>query len=673
MNRFILVTVSLFLNFLFFQAEAAAQFNLEQLAKSLDEQAVTGKAGTSLIVNRGITDGLDVPQNASTLALAKSLGFVDRDGGVDAVCMPLPLSTPDWLSKIKKLNDEGKLKSAQVIDIGDPLEAIQAAIKTAKEKHKEDHASFRDFLKNMKFDASAAGLKSIDEAKLVFDVKDNTVSYFSQRFIISKALEQLRNLQAELVKIKPSLTLGGPYAGNFEQNVDALILEAWRMKALTPWVAERSWQNGEFSPQVLGYYLGLARSANSRNPIYCDLHVGTNNYPTGIKRSFYLGLAHGAKAIRFVGAIPPGLATGKESLAMMEIDSWKAIREVTHEAGLFADALMPAKTRTPDVGILVSLTQETMDPSSWVHEERKAIYHAARMSGHNVTFLNEDDLQEGKIQKLATIFVVGNHLSRDAAKMLKNWVSSGASIACVGGPYRDEYNQPLTDMLEIQGHTEASWQNISPAGPAKITLVKQKPTDTIKYSFQGIVRDFPVVYGKLKATADDNQKEKHVIVGKFSDGSPAIIKHEYEPAKLGHCWVYYAPIGSGWLRTALMGRKWEVGNKPQSYNHQILLRELDGDSGDIIMGASGDARWDVITNNLAIESVLLESKTNVIMICINWSNSPEKAYLTAQFVPNELNKARSITLGPLKTTRLGVTLTLPKTYEVKVADVVIFE
>lgn len=650
-----------------------AQFNLEQLAKTLSEHTVKGKAGTNLILNRGITDGLSVQQNESTLAFAKALGFVDADGGVDPVCISLPLNTPDWLSQVKKLHEQGKLKATDVIDIGSPMDAIQIAIKAAKEKHQNEHASFRDFLKGQKANPEGLGLKSLDEAKLEFDAKGTALYYFSQRFIIEKALEQLKQYQAELVKLKPRLTLGGPYVGNFEQNTDGLMLEAWRSKVFTPWVAERSWQNGEFSPQVLGYYLAMGRAANSRNPLYCDLHVGNGNYPTAIRRSFYLSLAHGAKGIRFVGAIPPGIATGKESLPMIEIDTWKTLRELTHEAGLFAAPLATARPRAPDVGILVSLTQELWDPSPWVHEERKAIYHAARLSGHSVTFLTEDDIQDGKIQKLAAIYVVGSHLSRETGRVLKNWVSSGACLACVGGPFRDEYNQPLTDMLEIQGLTEASWQNIAPAGPAKITLAKVKPTDTIKYGYNGMNREFPVVYGKLKVTSDETQKNKHQIYGKFNDGSAAVIKHEYEPVKLGHCWVFCAPLGSSWLRTSLTGRKWEVGNQPKSYNHQILLQNLDGEAGDIVMAASGDARWDVITNNLAVETVLLESRTNIIMICINWSDKPEKAFLTAQFVPKGIEKAQSITLGQLATQRASVTLSLPKDYKVNVADVVIFE
>lgn len=650
-----------------------AQFNLDQLAKTLNEQEVKGKSGTNLILNRGITDSLEPGNPETTKALAASLGFVDADGNMAPVCIPLPLSTPDWLNVVKKMNEDGKLKSVSVIDIGSPIEALQNGMKVAKEKWQNNHGAFQDYLKSQKIDLAAAGLASINDAKLTFDSKESPLVYFSKRFIVDKTIEEMRQLQAELVKLKPTLTMGGPYSGTFDQNTDALMLEAWRNKVFTPWVADLSWQNGEFSPQVLGYYLALARSAGSKNPILCDIHVGTGNYPNAIRRSFYLALAQGAKGIRFVGAIPPALAKGKESLDMLQTDSWKAIRELTHEAGQFDTVLMNAKPRTPDVAIMVSLTQELWDPSPWVHEERKAIYQAARMGGHNLIMVSEEEIQDGKVGKLATVFVVGNHLQRQTTKVLKNWVSGGATITCVGGPYLDEYNKPNREMLDLMGLTSASWENFATAGPAKITLAQQKPYDNIKYSYMGKELDFFGVYGKLKIAQDEKQKDHFFIFGKFGDGSPAICRNEYVPEKLGHCWVYCAPLGSGWLKSALLGRQWKIGNTPDSYNHQILLSRLNGDAGDVVAASTGDARWDVITDNLDVETVLLEGNKNNILICINWAGTPQQAYLTTQFVPKEYNQARSLKQGPIAAQRVGATLSLPKKFKVDVADLVILE
>src|SRR5205085_980782 len=127
-------------------------------------------------------------------------------------------------------------------------------------------------------------------------------------------------------------------------------------------------------------------------------------------------------------------------------------------------------------------------------------------------------------------------------------------------------------------------------------------------NFMGKKLEFPAVYGRLKITLDEKLKDRFNVFGKFSDGSPAVAKNEYEPAKLGQCWVYCAPLGSGWLRTSLLGRKWQIGNTPESYNHQILTSRLDGESGDVVTSPTGDARWDVITNNLDVETVLLEGK-----------------------------------------------------------------
>lgn len=668
MLRFCVVALTL-LTLIASHANPPAFNDLDTLTKTLVETPTKGKAGSPLILNRGF----DAANKEQADGFAKALGFVDNDGSTAPITITIPYQDQDWLKKIKELQDAGNLKSVTTIDAGSPDKIVQQFLQRAQAKWKENHTAFQDYLKTRRADAKALGLATLNEAKLIFDKPDSALNHFSQRFIIEKCMEELRQTNLDLVKINANLKWGGPYAGNFEKNSDALVLEAWRTKALAPWVAERSWLNGEFSPQVLGYYLSLARAAETGTPVNCDLHTGNGQYPTGLRRSFYLGLAQGARRIRFVGAVPPEFGKGQENLNLDQVDLWKTIRELTHEAGMLSPLLANTRTREPDVAIVVSLTQELWDSSPWVHEERKAIYHAARMSGHNVAILTEEDIQEGKFQKIASIYLVGANIQRETAKVLKNWVANGGSMACVGGPHRDEYNLPCEDMLELQGITAASWENLAQAGPAKITLAQHKAPEIIHWNYNGLKREIPVVYGKQKITPDPKVAEKFHVFGKFKDESPAIVKYEYVPEKLGHCWVVGAPTGSGWLKTSLLGRKWEVGNKHASYNHQLHFKFLDGDIGDIVMCASGDARFDVITDNLAIENIILEGPKAYVLFSINWTNQTEKAWLTAQYIPKELNTVHSLFQGQLNVQRIGITLTFPKNYEFKVTDVFVIE
>lgn len=655
-----------------FVMPARAQFSPDELAKSLSLATLTGQPGSSFILNRGIGEGVDAGSNEATRKLAEALGFVDKANSIAPICITIPWKK-DWLAEVKALHQAGKLKSVSYIDVGSPVAVLETTMADAWMKYKDDHAAFRDYLKNHHVDAKSVGVASLDDAKLTNDKSATPVGYLSQKFIIHQSMEQLRQYQLELVRLKPDLTFGGPYAGHFEYNADPLILEAWRTKALAPWVAERSWFNGDYSPQVIGYYLALARAADTKKPILCDIHVSEGAYATGIRRSFYLAIAQGAKGIRFVGAIPPSMANGKESLPMTNTEVWKTLRELTHEASQFTSLMVSAQPKAPDVGIVVSLTESLWDPSAWVSEDAKAIFHAARASGHNVCVLTEEDLQEGRFQKLVTMFVMGSHLQKESAKVLKNWVNNGAALTCVCGPFLDEYNKPLADMLELQGISEASWQALEKPGPAKITLANIKPTDNVKFEYMGKVFNFPVVYGKLKTTIDEKHKARLALVGKYKDGSLAVTKHEYAPAKLGQVWSFYSPLGVSWLKTSLNGRPWKVEDKPTSYNHQILFDHLEGDAGDAVIASTGDARFDVITNNLAIENVILENKNNYVMVSINWSNKPEEAWLTAQFIPKELTKVRSLSQGLLNGQRVGITVSLPKKFKVNVADIVVFE
>lgn len=649
-----------------------AQFNMDQLAKTLSLQTMSGKIGNSFILNRNITDGLTIPTTDTGDALAKAVGFCGADGSLAPVCLRVPWSA-DWIKTVKQLHQEGKLKTVQFIDIGSPVDVIRSIMKEMEAKHSKDQAAFVDYLKNQKVDATGLGLKSLDEAKLNVDKAVTPLGFYSRKFLVAQTMAYLRDLQLEVVRLQPELAFGAPYAGDFEQNSDALVLEAWRTKALIPWVAERSWQNGEYSLQALGYYLALARSANAKQPVICDIHVGTNHYSIGIRRAFYLALGNGAKRIRFVGAVPPSLTKDADSLSMDSIDTWKALRELTHDAGRLELVLEGARPKEPDVALLVSLTQSLYDPSAWVSEEYKAIFVAARRSGHNIGVLTEEDVQEGKFQKISSIFVCGRNLQKETAKVFKSYVMNGASLSCTAGPYLDEYNQPLPTMLELLGIKDPVWQQLEPAGAAKKALAQVKPTDLVKFTYMGKTHEFPVVYGKLKITPDEQYKDRSIILGKYNDESVAVLKHEVEPVKLGFVWLFNSPIGSGWLKTSLNRRKYEVGANPLGFNHLVLFDMLNGDAGDVVISATGDARFDVITDNLSVESMLLEKKNSFVMVTINWSNKPQQAWLTAQFIPKGIDKLTSVFNGLLNGQRAGITFSLPKRYEIKVADVFVFE
>jgi hypothetical protein len=631
---------------------------LGQLTEQLNAVSAPGNPAKQLTLNRGIFSAGNTSPDSAIL-LAKALGFYDPSTGMIQTVLTQQKSGPEELkADLDHWKQEGQLKFARAVEAPSCTEVLEQVLAQAKTEHQNDDAGFVAFLKQTKVEPEPLQLTTLDAAKLPHGQEKGALYYFAQRFYLEKGLEKLRARSAEIQRQKSGLLYGSPYAGSLEssRNWDAVVLQAWRSKAFTvPWVAERSWQNGEFSPQALGYYLALARAAESEEPIFCDLHVGSGNNPPAIRRSFYQALAQGARGIRFVGATPFVTGNVKESLPAGQFESWKTLRELTHEAGRMEPFLMQARTRAPDVGILVSLTSELWEPELWVHEERKAIYHAARLSGHNVALITEDDILEGKYRKLASIYVVGPRMRRETAQVLNRWVKAGGNIGVVGGPLRDEYDQPLTVLMDLMGITEATWKLEQQTGPAKIKLPQLPSLGNMHWSYEGLERDFPVVIGKMQVKINPAAEPAMRVYGKFADGSPAVMRRVI-PVTIGHAWTFCTPLGSSWLKTVLPGRAWERGQQPNSYNHALLVRQLDGDMGDVVMAATGDARWDVITDNLAIESILLAAPRSMGVICINWSSQPQQAFLTAQFIPENLLRATSLNQGPLETKRTRATL-----------------
>jgi hypothetical protein len=395
-------------------------------------------------------------------------------------------------------------------------------------------------------------------------------------------------------------------------------------------------------------------------------HPGTT--PDNLRRAYYTAIGHGAKQLNFFCATPLSVAYTENYVVSDALPMWQTIYDLVHETGMFEDVAFDARTRRGDCAILISFAQDLWDSDPAYNHERKCLYLALRQSGYTVDILSEEDIQKGELKRrrIRALFIVGNHLEATTARVIKDWVREGGSLGgYAGGGFFDEHNQPLTILNEVYGIRDQRVERHDKIIMTKQHLPRLTPLDRIVTNIQDVRRECDALAFKQTFTVSDA-----IVEGKYRDGSPAVLRKEYGK---GMAMLFGSFVCSAYIRGAIPVRPYDRSTIPEGFNH-FLPTEYDGELGDLVTAPAGwgSCRYDVVTNNPLVETVVMDGPNGVAVAIINWTPQPQDLSLTVQYVPNQFNKVRSILKGPLGgVTRRGVVVDFK--LRVDVADMVLIE
>ena len=115
-------------------------------------------------------------------------------------------------------------------------------------------------------------------------------------------------------------------------------------------------------------------------------------------------------------------------------------------------------------------------PASW--ENGKWVHTALMHAQIPVDALDEDLLMELDLQQYKSIFVCGDHIRREVAEKLKQWVKDGGHLVTYcNGMSRDEANQPLKTLWPMFGVEKREdpeiWGKVSKYGATRLKAVEQ--------------------------------------------------------------------------------------------------------------------------------------------------------------------------------------------------------
>ena len=297
--------------------------------------------------------------------------------------------------------------------------------------------------------------------------------------------------------------------------------------------------------------------------------------------------------------------------------------------------------------------------ASW--ENGKWVYTALMHAHIPVDPLDEELLMTEDISRYRVIVICGDHLRRDVARRLAEWVKEGGALYTMGwGLARDEANRPLDDVMNpVLGlnsrNKMETWGSVPRYGATSlraITQVNAPPADASVVGRGLLSGEFSLRVGREQLDATDGAE----VVASYASGKPAVIRHRYGK-------------GAAWLAGFYTGLEyaWETMQK----------REFDRDKRRFISAPvleSGVAPV-VDASDPLVEGVLLRNRKTgkLAVVLMNWKHHLENEVMIKIRVADALTKARSSATGvayPLRAVGDHLLVTLPKLDE---GDILLLE
>jgi hypothetical protein len=372
--------------------------------------------------------------------------------------------------------------------------------------------------------------------------------WYSALFRIHKGIEDFatktRALKAALGnEVEASANLGGMHPYFWMQQ--SSFIEAFKHKAMSlAWSEDYTYSQPETTRLVADFeasYLRKGTSYNDQRMMYYCMPHWPGNSPQRLLQNAVMLWGQNVKDLDFFNIGPDIWGTENYVAYRGGMPMWQAARTISGMAGLIEDDLMPARTASTPVAMLLSessdiweiegKTQGSIRPaendkpatvgSNVSQEERKNLWYALRNAGYRVDFVTEEDVKDGLLKNYKVLYVCGQNLERKAADGIKTWVQDGGVLyATAGAARKNEFDEPLTTLDEVLGRgAQQSYDRYHGPLRARLELLFLKPLD--KVTIDG--NSFDALASKEKfALAPEAQ-----VLATYADGSPALVKQSF--------------------------------------------------------------------------------------------------------------------------------------------------
>lgn len=424
-------------------------------------------------------------------------------------------------------------------------------------------------------------------------------------------------------------------------------VEPFRRKAMTmTWTEDWWWQLPECSPQVYGWLLtGLRLGGSYHNlPMQYYIMPFRGNSPDNIRRQHALAFSQGAKIINHFVVDGQSLITWDYIDYIESPRTFQALHDMIRDAGAVEDRLYSAQPAKARIAIMLSPASDTWDTEDLGgaghlysaqynvdNDERKSLWMALRHAQYPVDCILDDDIIDGGLTNIDALYIVGAEMQRAAAAPLMQWVEQGGHVYATGGcGLLDEYQEPITELLDLYGikshQLDRATRHIRP----RRTLPSAEPLDTLEALTTGAggasktLTAPALLYREVFSPRPDTR-----VIGTYASGEAAVVKHAYGK-------------GSAIACGALMGIAYVTPAMPPS--SQVLPTNFPARIRDFIAALPRDAGITppIFTSDPLVEAQYMTGPDGDLIVLTNWREEPNEELVVRFPGKHSIHRVRSL-------------------------------
>ncbi|MBM3472342.1 MAG: hypothetical protein FJX75_03590 [Armatimonadetes bacterium] len=370
-------------------------------------------------------------------------------------------------------------------------------------------------------------------------------------------------------------------------------------------------------PEVSGYITDMLRAAARPGNLPVGEYIICNHNPTLEQRAFS-ALMHGARTLHFY-CYGPYYAFA-DGMVSDNPETQATLARTLRKIAAADDCLKDARLPKAEVAILYGKSHEVWQEDSAVNTERRSTYLALQQAHLPTDILCEQDIADGVLdavppsggrgqgvgQGYKALYVTESNLRRDAAAKIIAWVQAGGGLHLgAGAAVRDEYNEPLPDLLDLAGVKVTSVDK--PAGDYRehYGLHYTAPKGEVSLTAGDL---WPQSALPLLGYRETSEATTAQVLAQFADGSPAVYLNK---AGAGSVLRFAFMPGLGYAKSADPGPdRLTVGYKPEQLPVLTAAARLAGVTPTLTI------------DSLLVEAQLLHGPREDALVLANWSGGP---------------------------------------------------
>ena len=409
-----------------------------------------------------------------------------------------------------------------------------------------------------------------------------------------------------------------------------------RMKA-TSLMWSEDWAS--LGPEVSGYIVDMLRAAARPNKLPVGQYIICNSVSTLSQRTFS-ALMHGAKTLHFY-CYGPYYAFA-DGMVDSNLDVQKTLGKTIRDIGKADEYLYPAQVQPAQVAILYGKSHEIWQQDAAVGTERRTMYLAMQQAHVPVDMVSEQDLEEGVLARYKLLVLTETNVERAAAARIAAWVRSGGVLQMgPGAGMRDEYDEPMAELLDLAGVSAAKLDK--PGGDYRehFGIRFQQPRGEVALTATAL---WPACKLPLLGYQEEAAAQGAEVLTSFADGKPAILRRNVGK---GTVLRFAFMPGLGYVKSAeLSADKPTVGYKAE----QLAVLTVGLKLAKVVSPLE-------VSSPLVEAQLLRGSKADVVMLA-NWSGKDVSDLKVTVRDARGVTRVTSVERGAVKAAWQGNALTM---------------